>query len=145
MSERDPRVLVPGKETVVRAPGADWAFHLPERHTIEVSDDVVALATPLEGSTYELRGMEEVDDEVVVRLGAELGRHGPPSSRPEVAEARGYPLPAIQEEFERLRGRWKQAGLPEQEFNAYPQGATHEDQLRALRRKLREARASRGA
>jgi len=48
-------------------------------------------------------------------------------------------LPEIQDEFERIKARWLEAGLPEQEVHAYAQGSTHEDQLAWLRSKLRAA------
>lgn len=141
MTEPDERVIVPGKETVVRRPGAEWSFHLPRRHGIEIDQEngTVHLKMPLQGTTYELAGIEETADEVVVRLGPELGSHGPPWVGDSPPAPTGYPLPLIQEEFERIKGRWRAAGLPEQQVHAYAQGSSHEDQLARLRRKLREA------
>jgi hypothetical protein len=130
------RVIVPGKETVVRRRGANWSFTLPEQHRIRINNEhrTVRLETPLEGTTYELAGVEETDDEVIVRLGAEISRGGVGAGG-----ERGYPLPEIQDERARLQARWERLGLPIGEFHAYPQGATHEDKLRELRRRLREA------
>jgi hypothetical protein len=135
------RVIVPEKETVVRRRGADWSFTLPEFHRIEVdqANKTVHLRTPLEGTTYELAGLEESEDQVIVRLGTELGSHGPPSVGPSGPEPRGYPLPEIQDEFARLTARWERAGFAPHEVHVYPEGATHEDQLRMIRRRLREA------
>ena len=134
--------IVPGKETVVRKPGAGWSFHLPERHTIEVDQEegLVHLKMPDQGTTYHLAGVEETADEVIVKLGDRMVWHGPTSVGENVLEARGYLLPEIQEEFERIKSRWIAAGLPEQEVHAYAQGSTHEDQLAMLRRRLREAK-----
>jgi hypothetical protein len=140
--EREHRTIVAGKETVLRRRGADWSFHLPERHTVELTDDghYINVATPQESSLYKVDRVDDSDpEEVVVFLGEEHGKAGPPSFGPGVAEARGYPLPEIQDEFERLRARWRNAGLDEQEFIAYPAGATHEDKLREIRRRLRQA------
>lgn len=137
-----PNEIVPGKETVVRKRGADWSFHLPKRHTIAVDRDagIVHLSMPDQGTTYRLAGLEETADEVIVKLGEPMMWHGPTSVGDTVLEASGYPLPEIQVEFERIKGRWIAAGLPQQEVHAYAQGSTHEDQLARLRRKLREAK-----
>lgn len=133
--------IVAGKETVVRRRGADWSFHLPYMHRIEVDQEnnLVALSMPDSGSTYELGGIEETDDEVIVLLGHESGGHavGVGEGAPEP----GYRLPEIQDEVERLRGRWDNAGLPAHEFIAYGTGETHEDRFRMIRRRLREAGA----
>jgi hypothetical protein len=134
----NPNEIVSGKETVVRRRGADWSFHLPGQHELRVDQEAghAQLTMPMEGTTYELAGIEETDDEVIIKLGAELSSHAT-GVGDNVAEP-GYRLPEIQEEFDRLRGRWNQAGLPPAEFNAYPAGATHEDMLRLIRRRLRE-------
>lgn len=134
------RKIVPGKETVVRRQGADWSFHLPRRHSIRVDREnrEVHLDMPLQGSMFELAGIEETGDEVIVKLGPLLGSHGPPGVGDNVPEPVGYPLPLIQDEFERLKGRWIRAGLPEQQVHAYAQGSSHEDQLAWLRKRLRE-------
>jgi hypothetical protein len=124
----------------VRRPGADWSFHLPSRHTIDVSEDgrYVSLGAAGEGSTYRLERVDNSNpDEQVVFLGEEVGRVGGGGWGNENREIRGYPFPEIQTEFERLRVRWLDAGLPEQQFSAWPSGATHEDQLRRIRRRLR--------
>jgi hypothetical protein len=136
------RTLVAGKETVVRRHGADWSFHLPEQHAIEITPDkrYVTVSTPLEGSLYAVERIDDSDpEEVVVYLGEEHGKSGPTFSAGDqpVPPVRGYPLPEIQDEFARLKVRWLQAGRSEQEFTAYPQGATHEDQLRRIRKRLR--------
>lgn len=138
--EKESNEIVRGKETVVRRPGANWSFHLPKRHTIEVDRDegIVHLSMPDQGTTYHLAGVEETADEVIVKLGERMLWHGPTSMGNSVLEAFGYPLPEIQDEFERIKGRWIAAGLPEQEVHAYAQGSTHEDQLTMLRRRLRE-------
>ncbi len=129
--------LVPGKVTVVQRRGATWSFHLPRMHRIEVEREngLVTLATPHDGSTYHLAGIEETGDEVIVKLGEEIGGHASGVGE-QVAEP-GYRLPQIQDEFERLRGRWMNVGLPEQEFNAWAQGASWESHLREIRRRLR--------
>ena len=133
--------IVAGKEAVVRRRGADWSFHLPAQHEIEVNAEhnFVSLSMPLAGSTYQLAGITETDDEVIVALGDQLIGHA--TSVGENVPPTGYPLPEIQDEFERLHGRWTQAGLPQQDFHAYAAGSTHEDKLRDIRRQLREANA----
>jgi hypothetical protein len=131
--------IFPGKETVVRKQDADWSFHLPKGHTIQVDREagVVHLNMPDQGTTYELGGIEETEEEVIVTVGQQMMWHGPTSVGDAVLETTGYSLPDIQEEFERIRGRWVAAGLPEQQVHAYAQGSTHEDQLAMLRRRLR--------
>lgn len=130
--------LVPGKETVVQACGAIWCFHLPRMHRIQIDDDGrrVSLSTPESGSTYELVAVDETEDEVIVKLGAELSGHAV-GVGDQSRQAR-YRLPLIQDEFARLRGRWANAGLPEQTFNAWAQGASWENHLHDIRQKLRE-------
>ena len=86
-----------------------------------------------------LAGLEETADEVIVKLGERESWHGPSSTGETLLETTGYPLPEILEEFERVKGRWVAAGLPEQEVHAYAQGSNHEEQLAWLRRRLREA------
>lgn len=139
--EEESNEIVPGKETVVRRPGANWSFHLPKRHTIEVDPEagVVHLNMPDKGTTYHLAGIEETADEVIVKLGERMMWHGPTSVGDAVLEATGYPPPEIQDEFARIEGRWIAAGLPEEEVHAYGQGSPHEEQLAWLRRRLREA------
>jgi hypothetical protein len=133
--------IVPGRETVVRRSGADWSFSLPYRHEIEVDPGAgfVQLRTPDTATMYQLGGIEEADEEVMVKLGPELARSGPPSMGDVVLAPLGYPLPEIQDEFDRLTARYEEAGLPAQEVHAYAQGSTHEDQLRWLRKRLRDA------
>jgi hypothetical protein len=128
------------KETVVRRPGAGWSFTIPYGHEVNV-DDVnrqVHLGTPQSGSLYELAGVEQTEDETIVLLGDKLGDHGPPSVGDVGTPPLGYWLPEIQDEFDRLRVRWQRAGFELQEFNAYAPGSTQEDQLRMIRRRLRE-------
>jgi hypothetical protein len=137
------RTIVLGKETVVQRRGANWSFHLPDRHEIELTDDrgYVTLATPDQSSLFAVERIDDSDpEEVVVYLGEQHGEAGPPLYSDQVQpEILGYPLPEIQDEFERLHARWTEAGLSEQHFNAWPQGVGHEDQLRLLRRRLRVA------
>ncbi len=112
------------KETVVSRTKAGWSFHLPAQHKIEVDheNNVVSLSTPLERSVYHLAGITETDDEVIVELGALSGTHG--TGMGENAPEAGYSLPQIHEEFDRLHGRWTQAGLSEHDFQAYATGST---------------------
>lgn len=121
----------------MRRPGANWSFTLPEGHTIEIEDDVVTLrAMPHASSRYRLERVEETDEERIVHLGRLHARSGGPP-KPEITRPEGYPLPEIQDEIERLRTRWRDAGLPEQGFTAYGEGETHEEHLREIRRTLR--------
>jgi hypothetical protein len=138
--DKGQRTLVPGKETVVRRLGANWAFHLPEQHRVELISEgrYVVLGTPLEESIFEVDHIDDSDpEEVVIYLGEPKGESGPPAWGDQVPEPRGYPLPKIQEEFERLRGRWRNARLNDQDFDAWAQGASWEDKLRSLRHQLR--------
>src|SRR5690242_5988847 len=95
-------VLVPGKETVVQPRGESWSFHLPEHHTIDVdqANRFVTLHQPDAGSTFELQAIEERGNEVVVKLGDPMVRSSLGTRQP------GYPLPQVQDEFDRLRVRW---------------------------------------
>lgn len=145
--ERAEQMLVPGKESVVRRQGSTWGFTLPEQHTIEVdeSNGNVAISTPGEGSDFRLDRIEETDDEVIVYLGDELGRHGPAAVVGEgepLPPARGYPFPEIQDEIQRLRSRWIQAGGAGADFDAWAQGDDWETYLRRMRRELREVDAT---
>jgi hypothetical protein len=130
--------LVPGKETVVRRRGSTWSFHLPRTHRIEldIESAQVTLSTPHDGSVYELARIEETNDEVIVKLGDEIVGHS--SGVGDSVPPPGYRPPEIQDEFERLRGRWTSAGLPQQELDAWAQGASYESHLREIRRRLRE-------
>jgi hypothetical protein len=130
--------IAPSKETVVRRRNADWSFHLPAGHEIKIDRENrhVSLSTPQESSTYELAGIEETGDEVIVALGQWLGAGGIAVGDNEAPV--GYRLPEIQEEFERLRGRWLASGLSEQDFDAWAAGSSHEDKLREIRQRLRE-------
>lgn len=127
----------------MRRRGAEWSFTLPDGHeiTIDQQAQTVSLSMPGEGSTYELAGIEETDSEVAVKLGPKIGSHTTGTGQP-MKWPKGYPLPEIQDEFERLKGRWLRAGLPQQEFDAWPRGATHETQLASIRARLREEPAA---
>jgi len=133
--------IVPGKETVVQALDANWSFHLPHMHRVEIDHEnsLVNISTPHDGSIYRLAGLEETDDEVIVKLGEEFAGHAVGTG--DFVPAPGYRVPLIQDEFERLHGRWMNAGLPEQVFNAWAQGASRESHLHEIRRRLREAGA----
>ncbi len=102
------------------------------------------LSAPHGGSgIYELKEIDvSVPDEAAVILGQEHGRSGSSTAGGTASELHGYPFPAIQDEFERLRQRWREAGLNETEFDAWPAGAAYEDQLRRIRKALREAEAA---
>jgi hypothetical protein len=90
------------KRTLIEHNGHE--FELPYQHTLELKDvDVgegrtetwVNLNAPMQGSTFHLREREERDDgTVVIHLGGEIGRHGPPSvgEGPPI-DLRGYPFP----------------------------------------------------
>jgi hypothetical protein len=122
--------VVPGRETLVRRRGVSWSFHLPHQHRIELSEDrsYANLSTPETSTTFAVERIDEsYPEEVVVMLGDA-----------QVAEANGYPLPEIRDEFDRLRARWRAAGLDEEEFNSWAQGSTNENQLQRLRKKLRD-------
>jgi hypothetical protein len=131
-------VVVAGKETVVQRRGKTWSFHLPHMHRIKVDHEnaQVTLSTPDDGSIYHLAGIEESSDEVLVKLGEEIG--GLSSGVGDYFPPPGYRLPEIQDEFERLKGRWANAGLPGQQFEAWAQGASWESHLHQIRRRLRE-------
>lgn len=133
------------REVVVRPRGANWSFHLPEQHTVEVTEDrrYVNLSMPGRSTLFLIERIDESDpEEVVIYLGEGRAWSGPGSWLSEgVPRADGYPLPQIQDEFDRLKARWRAAGLDEQRFIAYAQGASHEDHLRMLRRTLRSVAA----
>jgi hypothetical protein len=74
---------------------------------------------------------------VIVKLGAEVAGHA--SGVGDAVRKPGYHLPETRDEFERLKGRWINAGLRETDFNGWEQGASWESHLREIRRKLREA------
>jgi hypothetical protein len=48
------------------------------------------LTALMQGSSFQLRKLEELKDRVIVHLGPELGRHGPPGG-----EELGYPFPSV--------------------------------------------------
>lgn len=134
-----------GREVVIRPPGADWSFHLPEQHTVEVTEDrrYVNLSMPGRSTLFLVARIDESDpEEIVICLGEGRAWLGPGSWLSEgVPRGEGYPLPQIQDEFDRLKARWLAAGLDEQRFIAYARGDSHEDHLRMLRRTLRSVGA----
>jgi hypothetical protein len=84
--------VIAGKRTLIERDGRE--FELPYRHEIEVSGGeeqgrLVSLRALLQGSTFQLAELEVRDDSVIVHLGEEKGRHGPPG----VNEIIGYPFP----------------------------------------------------
>jgi len=90
--------IVEGKRTLINNSAE---FELPFQRKVVLeevpledrTETWVNLSTPLEGSTFHLRELEERDEAVVVHLGSEIGRHGPPGMGEQVPEARGYPFP----------------------------------------------------
>jgi hypothetical protein len=90
--------IITSKQTVIEHNGNE--FELPEQHTVELQEQAketwVSLGTPQSGSLFVVRELEERDDAVVIHLGSELGRHGPPGSTrigEPLPEALGYPFP----------------------------------------------------
>ena len=90
--------IVEGKRTLIEHNGEE--FELPYQHTVELQKQVnetwVSLNTPQSGSLFAVRELEERDEAVVIHLGSELGRHGPPGTGrigDPLPEARGYPFP----------------------------------------------------
>jgi hypothetical protein len=85
--------IVEGKRTFIERGG--HVFRLPERHTVKLvalgdGTKMVSLTALMQGSSFQLRKLEELKDRVIVHLGPELGRHGPPGG-----EALGYPFPHV--------------------------------------------------
>jgi len=139
--ETEGATVVRGKETLIRRRGADWSFHLAARHTVELTDDrrYVTLSAPLGGlSLFRVDRIDETDpEEVVIFVGDQHAQAGPATFGDEPVEPMGYPLVEHQDEIERLRQRWRSAGLADQEFNAYGRGESHDDRLKSIRRTLR--------
>lgn len=84
--------IVAGKRTSIEH--RVQVFELPDRHTVELVDlgdgtTMVNLTALMQGSSFHLRELEELDDRVIVHLGGELGSHGPPNAE----EVLGYPFP----------------------------------------------------
>lgn len=89
--------IVEGKRTFIERGG--HLFELSERHGIKLIDlgdgtTMVNLDAGMQGRTFHLQELAELDDRVVVRLGPELGRSGPPSYGDEGGEPLGYPFPS---------------------------------------------------
>jgi hypothetical protein len=90
---------IEGKRTFIEHHGN--VFELPApHHTIELEDlsdgtTMAMLNTPMEGSSFQLAAIEELDDRVIVHLGSEFGRHGPPGMGDNIPELHGYPFPSV--------------------------------------------------
>jgi hypothetical protein len=85
--------VVEGKRTFIERRGN--VFELPKRHIVKLvplgdGTTMVSLTALIQGSTFQLRKLEELKDRVIVHLGPELGRHGSPGG-----EALGYPFPGV--------------------------------------------------
>jgi hypothetical protein len=121
------------KEIVVFRGG--WGFRLPEQHSIRVNevDRLVDVSMPQRGGTYALDRVEETSDEyrVFVASGGPFSGHAVGDLPAE------YPFPTIDEEIERLRISWINAGLSETDFNAWAQGASWDSHTSAIRSRLR--------
>lgn len=140
MSESERGFVEPqtDKEIVVYRGG--WGFRLPSQHTILVNegDRLVAVSMPQRGGTYTLERVEETGEEYRVHLAA----GGPHSGHVLGDLPAEYPFPTIDEEIERLRLAWINAGLRETDFNAWAQGASRNSHTTAIRAQLRAARRS---
>ena len=68
---------------------------MPEGHTAELFGDApadrVILSATLQGGTYAVDTIEEIEDRVIVHVGNGLAVHGAPGGAP--AEPQGYPFP----------------------------------------------------
>jgi hypothetical protein len=124
------------KEIVVYRGG--WGFRPPEQHTIRINepDRLVDLSMPQRGGTYSLERVEETDDEyrVYVAPGGPFSGHAIGDLPAE------YPFPTIDEEIDRLRIAWLNAGLRETDFNAWGQGASWDSHTTWLRARFTDGR-----
>jgi hypothetical protein len=130
-----------GRDIVIYPRGAGWGFRLPAQHTVTVNPDrnLVYLATPDHGSGYGLARVEETEGEVRVHLGvATSDAHAVGTGR--VPALRAYSFPLIQHELERLKNELVNLGAPEQESNAWAQGASYDSHTARLRERIRELR-----
>lgn len=112
----------------------DFSFVLPVNHEVVFDRNsdppAVTLRRPGDrGSTsFELLGEKRTADEAFVEVGRALSQE---ADSP-------YEMPRVQDEFERLRQRWRQAGGNETEFNAWAQGESVHEHLTWLRTKIRD-------
>ena len=131
------------EETVVRKQGDSFAFKLPDGHQLELLDSqdeqgrrLARIGTPGSGEeTVSVVSIEEREGEVeyvLERAGAA------PSAGQQPA---GYPWPLIQEEQERLKMQWADAGGNVSQFAAWRPGTTDEAQFRNWRRGIRRLRS----
>jgi hypothetical protein len=130
---------IEGREVVIRPERRDWSFTLPEQHAIDfINDDYVELSTPHASTTFHFDGISTADpEEAVVLIGPAVAWNGQGGAGGQVPMPTGYPIPEIQEEFERLQARCRDAGGDWQRVNAWAQGQTHEGHLRNIRAELR--------
>jgi hypothetical protein len=132
--------IIEGREPVIRPEGQDWSFTLPDPHTITLTWDerFVILSTGYASAMFEVLAINSTDpEEIAISVGSVAMQGGGAGVGGHVPELTGYPLPSIDEEFERLRSRCRDAGGDWQRVGAWAEGDTHETCLRRVRGELR--------
>lgn len=148
-SDRRPRGIVVAmgveeREIVIRRSGASFAFSLPYGTAFEIDDSQDDRGRPLArigvpgaaGETVAVAQIVERDGEIefIVEstgVASSVGRQPP-----------GYPWPQVQDEHERLRVRWEEAGGRPTDFLAWRQGASWDSQFAEWRARIREMQSS---
>ena len=130
------------RETVIRKQGDSFAFKLPDGHELELLDShdeqgrqLARIGIPGSGGeTVSVLSIEEREEEIEYLLERAGAAHSIG------AQPVGYPWPLIQEEQERLKMQWADAGGNVSQFAAWRPGTTHEAQFRDRRRGIRRLR-----
>lgn len=118
------------KEIVIRLSTYDFA--LPAGHenvVIEGDSRTIKLlaAGGARGSTFELRGSSDQPDKIIYEVGTKL----------EDEPGGAYPIPAIQEEIQRLIDAYIALGGQQTDVTAWAEGSGYRQHLAFLRGKVR--------
>ena len=124
------------REIVIRRQGDTFGFKLPESHQLELreGEDVQGRrladlrAAGNGGETVTVVSIDERDEEIEYVV------------EPTGDEPTGYPWPVLQEEQERLKMQWADAGGNVSQFAAWRPGTSQESQFREWRAAIRRLR-----
>lgn len=124
----------PGQEIVIRLSTYDFALRTGQDHAVIEGDPrkIKLGAGGKRGSTFELIGVSSEPDETIYEVGNKLEDEpdGP------------YPIPAIQEEIQRLIDAYVGLGGDQGDVTAWAEGSGYRQHLAFLRKKVRALRST---
>lgn len=144
----DPRETFRGKQVVIQPRGETWAFVPPAGHRVDVSGEGerewLALSTGQDSSMFRVVGIDEEEEEVRIRIGGAeiMGNTGSGEVLPPI---RGYPLPDLGTELQRLASRFEELNGNGQQAQAWAAGSDYDEHTRELRHRIRELERQRPA